>query len=170
MNNATPLVGLDVNFFFQIANTLVLFLLLRHFLFKPVTEFMTNRTEGIKDKIEDADRKNNEAETLRKQYEAKIADINKEGEAILNDYRNKAEARREEIIKDAQLEAQRIMDRTNVEIERTKRKALEDLKEEVVDMTLLATTKFVEKELDKDNHEKLINEFIEEMRVEQWKN
>ena len=52
------MISLDVNFFFQVINFIVLYLILRHFLYEPVTNFMEERSEKISNRIEEAERKN----------------------------------------------------------------------------------------------------------------
>ncbi|MTI66856.1 MAG: F0F1 ATP synthase subunit B [Firmicutes bacterium] len=162
------MVGIDWNLVFQMINTIVLYFLLRRFLFKPVTEYMKNRREDIKNDIDEAEKNNKEAKELKAKYEEKLASVKEEGEQIIKEARQKAADQKEKILNDAEKEADRLMERANKEIERSKTKALDEYKKEAVDMTLLAASKFVDKELDKDNHEKLISEFIEEMRDEKW--
>lgn len=166
--NPAPLVGIDWNLVFQMINTIILYFLLRRFLFKPVTEFMKNRREDIKSDIDEAEKNNKEAKELKAKYEEKLASVKEEGEQIIKEARQKAADQKEEILNDAQKEADRLIERANKEIERSKTKALDEYKKEAVDMTLLAASKFVDKELDKNSHEKLISEFIEEMRDEKW--
>ncbi len=65
------LVEFSWTFVFQIINTIVIFLLLRHFLFKPTTDFMEKRTRDIEKDIEDAETMKQEAATLKASYEEK---------------------------------------------------------------------------------------------------
>ncbi len=170
MGNEVPLVGIDINLVFQLLNTLIMFLLLKKFLFKPTTEFLNKRTQKIKGDIEEAENMKEEVNTLKADYEGKLANIKEEGNEIINQATKAANERKAEIIKEAQKEAERVIARANAEIERNKNKALDDFKKQVVDMTLVTASKFVESELDKSNHEKLLNQFIAEMRDSKWQN
>lgn len=164
------LVEFSWTFVFQIVNTLVMFLVLRHFLFRPATEFMENRTKGIENAIEEADAKNKEAEELRVQYEGKLTNIKEERNEIIREATKRAEERSNEIIKAAEVEAQKIKEKGRQEVERERQKAVNELKDQISTLAIMAASKVIEEELNQQTHEKMIQEFIKEVGEAQWQN
>ncbi len=168
--NFAPLIGIDMNLVFQWINTLVMFLVLRHFLYKPIVETMEKRKLKIKNNLEDADRSNKEAKELKAEYERKIAGIKEEGQEIIREATRNANTKRDVIIKEAQEEAKAILARAEVESQRRMEKAMDEYKQEVVGMTLMTAQRFIDVKLDEEGHEKLIHQFIEEMGDASWQN
>jgi F-type H+-transporting ATPase subunit b len=164
------LVTIDWTLVFQIANTLVLFLLLRHFLFKPVKGMIEQRQNMITDQLDDAKVKNEDAEKLIADYDDKIKNIEEKGRVMIREASTKAEARASEIIKDAEKDAELIKKRAEKEIEREKLKAVNELKEEIVSLSLLAASKVLEKDIDENQHKTLINQFLDEVGETTWQN
>lgn len=164
------LVQFSWTFVFQIVNTLVMFLVLRHFLFKPATEFMENRTKGIENALEEADAKNKEAEDLKVQYEGRLTNIKEERNEIIREATKRAEERSNEIIKAAEVEAQKIKEKGRQEVERERHKAVNELKDQISTLAIMAASKVIEEELNQQTHEKMIQEFIKEVGEAQWQN
>ncbi|MEA3423793.1 MAG: F0F1 ATP synthase subunit B [Bacillota bacterium] len=157
-------------FVFQIANLIILFLILKKLLFKPVTEFMKNRQESIKNSLKEAENKNLDAEELIAEYKAKITGSEDEGTEIVRQMVKEAETIGAEIIKRAKKNAEKTKNDAIGEIERERVKAINSLKEEVAEMAMLAASRVIEKELDDDGHRKLVNKFIGEVGDSKWQN
>lgn len=164
------LVTLDWTLVFQIANTLVLFLLLRHFLFKPVKEIIEKRQSMVTDQFDEAAEKNEKAEQLIAEYDDKIKNIEEKGRVMIREASVKAEARSSEIIKDADKEAELIKKRAEKDIEREKLKAVNELKEDIVSLSLMAASKVLEKDIDENQHKTLINQFLDKVGETEWQN
>lgn len=164
------LVELNSTFIFQIINFLIIYFVLRHFLFKPVTEFMDKRTKSIEDSITAAENKNKEADALKAQYEEKLNEIKKERNLIIEEATQRAKARGEEIISAAQEEARKAIERATAEIEREKQKMMNDLKGEISQLAIAAAEKVIEKNLDQNAHQQMIQQFIDKAGETQWQN
>jgi F-type H+-transporting ATPase subunit b len=164
------LVTIDATLLFQILNTLILFAALTYLLFKPVKKMIEDRQAKIEDALEDADSKNTQAEKLIADYNSKIADIEEEGRQMIHAASVKAEKRAADIIKTAEKDAELIKARAEKEIEREKLKAVNELKEDIVSLSLLAASKVLEKDIDQDQHKTLINQFLEEVGDASWQN
>lgn len=162
------LVSIDATLLFQLINTLVLYLLLKKVLFKPVTEFMQKREDGIAKQFKDAETKDSMAQALIKEYEEKIKNSEEEGRQIIKDSVVKAEARSAEILKDTEKEIVVLKDRAEKDIEREKEKAINALKDEIATLALMTASKVIEKELNDDSHGALINQFIDEVGDTKW--
>lgn len=159
-----------VNFGLQILATIFLFLILRHFLFKPVSEFLAKRKSIIENDLNEAKNKKEEALSLRRDYELKIQEAKGEAKAIIETSRKRGEGLREEIVLEAKKEAVAIADKARNDIEREKEKAIEDLKQEVVTVAMMAASKVIDKNLDENSHKDMINKFIDEVGESKWQN
>lgn len=155
-------------FVFQIVNTIVIFLLLRHFLFKPVTEFMTQRTQRIEDQLAGAEEKEAEALALKAQYEQKLAGIREERNEMLKEAVRKGEERGEVLIQEAREEIRKMEERSRLDLEREKTKAINEFKNQISELAVLAAAQIMEKELDQQKHDAMIQEFIEKVGQEKW--
>jgi F-type H+-transporting ATPase subunit b len=164
------LVELSWTFFFQIINTFILFLILKNLLFKPVTEFMSNRQKGIEESLNEAQKKNQEAENLKEEYLTKLSGAEEEGRQIVKDAAKRAEERANEILKAAEKEAEQIKERASLDIERERKKAINSLKDEIASISMMAASKLIEKDLDESGHKTLVKKFIDEVGETRWQN
>ncbi|AOT70075.1 F0F1 ATP synthase subunit B [Geosporobacter ferrireducens] len=164
------LVEINWNLAFQIVNTIILYIILKKLLFKPVTEFMAARQNAIVESIQEADDKNTQADKLMQEYQLKLAGAQDEGREIIKDASKRAEERADEIVKSAQDEAGKIKERAEAEIKREQQKAVNALKNEVASMAVAAAGKIINKNLDVNEHSQLINEFIDEVGEAKWHN
>lgn len=158
------------NFIPQIIATGVLFLVLRHFLFKPVTDLLDARSKKIVSNLEESTSYKREAEAVKAEYELKLEDAKGEAREIVESAKKRSDQIKDEILQEAKVEAQKISERSMLDIEREKQKMLVDLKSEVVEIAMLAATKVVQKDLDPSTHKTMINKFIDEVGESQWKN
>lgn len=153
---------------FQLVNTIIIYLVLKKLLFKPVTNFMENRRKGIENNLKEADLKVKEAEELKMEYMKKLDAIHEERNKIIKEATRRAEERSEEIIKTAKLEAKKEMERASLRIEGERQKAINELKDEISALALMAASKVIEKELDKKAHQDVIKQFIDEVGETKW--
>lgn len=155
---------------FQIANTLILFLLLRKFLFKPVTEFMANRESEIANEYETISNKQREADSIKNEYKEKLTKSEEEGRNIIKQATLKAEQKANEIVKHAESEAVEAKHKAQKDIEREKSKAINALKDDISSIAMLAAAKVIEKDIDENSHKALIDKFINEVGDTKWQN
>lgn len=164
------LVSIDWMLIFQIVNTVVLFLLLKHFLFVPVKTFMDERTKTIEDTIKSAEAKEEEAKLLYDEYMLKIGNAHDEGRKIIKESTKLADEKSEKIILGSKADAAKMIEKANNDIALEKKRVLNDIKGEISDMAVQIASKVVEKDINGADHEKLINEFIETMGDAKWQN
>lgn len=164
------LVEISWTLVFQIINTLILFLVLRRLLFKPVTAFMESRQNSIMSSIKEADGKNMEAEALKEQYAKKLAGAADEGRSIVEQSTRKAQDRASEIVKEAQDDASKMLNRAELEIMREKQKAMNAIKDDMAKIAVMAAGKIIDKNLDEQSHSQFIKEFIDEAGDAKWHN
>src|SRR6056297_1191896 len=164
------LVEFSWNFVFQIINTIILYLVLKKFLFVPVTEFIQGRKDEIKSSYDDAENTKEEAESLKKEYEEKLDNIKEEGQEILIKAQKKADERDSEIIKDSKEQAAKLKEKAEKDIEIEKKKALNDVKDEISTIAMMAASKVLGNEVDKDKNKQLVDDFIKEVGESRWQN
>lgn len=158
-----PLVGLTPEVFITIANTIVLFLILKKILFKPVMNIMDEREADIKSDIEQGKKAKEEGLKFKSEYETKVGAARSEGQQIVEMAKRRAEEKSSEIIANAKQEAENIKTKASADIEKERQQAYNDVKGEISSIALLAASKVIEKDIDKSKHEELIDEFIKEV-------
>ncbi len=164
------LVSFGWTFVFQLVNTLIIFFILKKYLYKPTRSFMDNRTKSIEDAMNEAVNKGKEAEAVLASYQEKLDNIKEERNEIIRDASKRAEQRGDEIVKKAQEEAQKIAEKANNDIQRERQKAMNEMKDQMAALVILAASKVIEKELNVDVHQKMIKEFIDEVGEATWQN
>ncbi len=155
------LVSIDLGtIVFTLINTLIIFLIFRIFLYKPVCKILDQRKELAAKEIADAQAAKESAEKTEQEYLAKLADAKAEAAEIMKQATARAQAREEEIISDANKNAAEIKAKAEEAIERDKKRAMNEIKDEISDIVILAATKVVEKEISAKDNEELISDFL----------
>ena len=144
----------------QLINLLLLFQLLKHFLFKPVQNILNARQAEIDKSYADAETAQTRAEELRDEYEKRISDAKAEAADIAKAASRKAQAHYDEVVGTAKADAARLREKAEAQIEQEKKKAMNELKDEISGIAVDIASKVVEREIDEKDHEELISEFI----------
>lgn len=154
--------------FLSIIAVIVLFFCVGYFLFDPVRKVLEDRKERIASDIETAKADKDDALALKEEYESKLAEIDKEAEAILSQARKKALANESKIIQDAKEEANRIIERANTEAQLEKQKVADEIKKEIVTVASMMAGKIVAASIDTKVSDSLIDETLKEMGENTW--
>lgn len=145
-----------------------LFLIASYFLFNPVRELLQKRQEKIKEELDTAAKDMEDAAELKKQYDEKLKNINKEAEEILSDARARALANENRIVAEAKEEAVRIIEHAKAEAELEKQKAADDMKREMIVLASMMAGKVVKASIDTTVQESLVNETLKEIGESTW--
>ena len=145
-----------------IINFIVLFVLLRIFLYKPVLKMLDERAKRTKEAMELADATKKEFEQARAEVQKQIEKGRQEAQAIIAQAMQVGERLKEESRQEATKQAQVIVDRTRAELETERDKIIGDLRREFVDIAIAAAGKVIKETLDKEKHRKLIDETLQE--------
>jgi F-type H+-transporting ATPase subunit b len=145
---------------FTVINFILLLLILKHFLLKPVNKIMDDRQNGINVSIKKAKDDEEKAEISRKEKEQLLLESKTKGREIVEEYKVNAQNISQEIIDEAKKESVIIMDRTRIEIERERQKAESEIKKQVIDLSLILSEKALEQHIDEKEHRRLIEDFI----------
>ena len=146
-----------------ILSTLILYLVLKHFLFDKVNAVLESRRNEVVKTYEDADKAFANAKQLETEYTDKLSAAKEESAEIVKNATKKAQLRSEEIISDAKNEAKGILDKAEADIEKEKKRAVNQIKDEISDIAMSIASSVVSKELDAKTHEQLIENFINEI-------
>lgn len=144
-------------------NLLILYLILKKIAFKPLKNMIDSRQKEVDDMYTNAENAENKANELRLEYEEKISGAKAESEEILRNAQRRAILREEEIIKAAEAEAGRIVERAGEEIELERRRAVNEVKDEVSEIAISIAEAVIERDISESEHKELINSFIEKM-------
>ena len=144
-----------------IGNLLILVLILKKFLFKPVQNIIKQREEEISKTYSDADKALNEAKAEKELYLKKLDDAKQEADDLIKTASDRAKAESAEIISDARQEAERRRRSADEDIELARKKAAAEMRDSISDMVIALAEQVVEKEIDPKAHASLIDDAIE---------
>lgn len=153
-----------------LVTVIVLYFLLKHFFFEKVHNFMLARQNAIADAFDNADHVSRIADDKLADYNRQIANIETEGRELIREAKQKADRQAQEIIREAMERATEIRMKADVEIEREKKNAVNDMKKHIGKLALYAAEKVVERELDEEKNIQFINQIIEEAGNSKWQN
>ena len=145
-----------------IVNFVILFALLGVFLYKPVMKMLDERSQKIKESMEQAEATKGEYAHAEEEVKKLISKAREDGQALVGQATQIGEKLKEEAKEGARKEAQVIVDRTRAELEEERDRIIDDLRREFVDISISAAEKVIKETLDKERHRKLIEEALEE--------
>lgn len=145
---------------FTFCNMLITFAVLKHFLFKPVKQMIDDRQQEIDTMYADAAAAQQKAAALEEEYQAHLQSIKQEQENLLREAAVRAQKREEEIVNVARAEAQALRTAAEADVAQERKKAVNDLKNEIGGIAVEIASKVVEREINKADHQALIDEFI----------
>lgn len=157
-------------FIFYLINFLILVGALAKFLYKPFLEMLDNRKQSIKDALDNAELTNRRADEKMSSYNKRIAKVEEEGREIIRVAKQKADAQAATIIEQANKKASDIITKAEAAIEREKEKAMEDMRQEIAALAIMAAEKIVEQEIQRMGQEAIVDEVIKQARSSGWQN
>ena len=149
-------------FIFNIINVFVLFLLLKKFLFGPVTAMMEKRKASIETSFADIENKNNEASKLKQEYEEALENAGEQVISIIKDAKQRALEEHDKQIKVAKEEVLKIMADANKSIETQRKLSIQNIQSEIAGIAILAASKIIQKNVDNSSNKQIINDFLAE--------
>jgi F-type H+-transporting ATPase subunit b len=136
---------------------------LQRYAFGPIQRVIDERRERIRQSIEEADKARDEARKLIEEHRALIGQARGQAEEILAEARRVADSQRQRVKEETEADRQRRLDETKRQIEAETHRALEQIRAEVADLTLIATAKVTGKVLDDSDHRRLIEDAISDL-------
>ena len=154
--------------FATLVNFIILILVLKHILFDKVNKIIDDRNSEVIENITSAENRIKEADQLRETYEKQITNLENKGREIVREAKVKADAQAKDIVQEAEDKTAALIRQTEAEIERLKKKALEDMKEEIGALAIFAAEKILEKQLDHQEQQAVIGKIIDEAGNAKW--
>jgi len=147
----------------SLANLVILFLILKRFLYKPVKRVMEERQSAIDERYSAAEEAQRSANEAKESWNAKLEGAQNEADEIIQNATESAEKRGEKIVSEAKERADGIIRRAEEEARLERSKATEGIKREIVEVSAILTEKMLEREINTEDHRALIDSFIAEI-------
>ncbi|MCD7812877.1 MAG: F0F1 ATP synthase subunit B [Lachnospiraceae bacterium] len=155
------LVGLvPWTFIAQICNLFIQMYLIKRFLFKPINNILEKRKAAADAEIQEATKAKEEAQAMRADYEQSMLEAKTKVNDILTNAQKTATVQSEEILREASQQAASMKAKAESDIAQEKRKAVNEIKDEIGSMAVEIAGKVIEREVSEEDHAKLIDEFI----------
>ena len=149
--------------FWTLVTFVILMLLLKKFVWGPIIAAVERREDSLKEMFDGAENAKNEAQQLLKRYEDQLAGARDEMNQLIEEGKARAGKAGDEIIGKASSEAEQLVERAKAEINRERQKAIEELKAQVVKISLAAAERLIERNLAEKDHRELIQQTISEI-------
>lgn len=163
--------GVDLKtIIFSMVNFLILVAVLGKFIYKPFLGMLEQRKNAIQEQFDKAEVLNSRANAKMAKYNRQIANAEEEARDILKDAKERAEKMSEDIIAEAKQQASEIIEHAHKTIESEKAQAVDDLKDEIAQLALLAAEKIVGGEIDNVGHDAIVERVIKNSRSSEWQN
>ena len=148
-------------FIAQILNLFIQMYLIKRFLFKPINEVLEKRRQLADKEIQEARTAKEEADTMKTQYETDIANAHAKATEIVQSAQKEAQIKADTLIQEAESQVAGMKARAEADIAQERKKAINDVKDEIGGLAMDIAGKVVEKEIREEDHRKLIDEFIQ---------
>ena len=137
--------------------------LLSRYAFPRISEALDRRQRAIEESIDASERTRREADALLEEYRERLAEARGQADEIVSRARRTGENAQSEILAEARAKREEMMEQTRREIEAETRRAIQQIRAEVADLTVLATEKVTRKSLDDADHRRLVDDALAEL-------
>ena len=165
-----PLISFDWNLLFSMLTFICLFLVLKHFFWDKVRDFMDKRQAAVEAQLEEARVANEEADRRLAEYEDVVAKAEEKGREIVKDSKKMAEERADSIVSGAKAQATEIVQNAEKKAEQERAKAVSDMKSDIAKIAVMAAEQIVGKEVKDNGEDVIIDKIIEEAGAGKWQN
>ncbi|MEX0836243.1 MAG: F0F1 ATP synthase subunit B [Nitriliruptor sp.] len=133
------------------------------YVFPKANQVLEDRSAAIVGKMEAADRKLQEAEASKAEFDAQIADARGEAARIVDEAKQTAEQLRANIIAKAEDEAAALLDKARADVDAERDRLLQELRAQVGVISVDLAGRIVERELDPGTHQALVDDYIQNL-------
>lgn len=151
----------------QIINFFVLLFVLKKFAYKPLLEMMEARRNKIITDLDNAEKAKKAAEELRFEYEKQLSQIKQDAQAMLDKANKTANDMRDEILAQARAEQERLLSVARDQIVREQQRAIEELRDQVANISLLVAQQVVLQKLDEEKDRLIVDDVLSKMENKQ---
>ena len=157
------IINLNMTLLVQMVNFLILIVLLQRFLYKPLTQFLATRADGIKRSLEEAKAAREAASKAQQEYEARIAATRREAAALRESAVREVEEERQRLLKVSRDEAARLLTEAKAQIEQEVKRAKAELRAEVVGLSLGVAERLIGRSLTTEDDRRLAEQVVQEI-------
>ena len=147
-------------FLAQICNLMIQLVIFKKLLLNPVKKVIAERKAKADNQIADAEKLRTEAEAMKAEYEQNLQKARTEANQIVAAAQKTAAARSEELLGEARAQAAALKQKAEADIAQERKKAVNEVKDEIGGMAMEIASKVVEREIKEADHQDLIDEFI----------
>jgi F-type H+-transporting ATPase subunit b len=144
---------------------IVLMVLLVRYLYRPITQVLEARTRRIQEGLRAAEEAKRDRDAAEKEYQLRMEEARREGQGLLDRIAKQGEDLRKELETKAREQADTLIARARAEIQQEREKAVQDLREQVAGLAVLAASRIIGESLDAKKHRELIDRAIEEAEI-----
>jgi F-type H+-transporting ATPase subunit b len=139
------------------------FAILRRAVFPRIQEALDKRQRAIEESIDTAEKAREDARELLDEYRERLKDARAQADEIVARARKAGENHERESLEQAKVKREELMEQTRRDIEAETRRAIQEIRNEVADLTVLATEKVTRKSLDEADQKRLVEEALGEL-------
>ena len=136
----------------SLCNLVILFLIVKKFLYKPVCKMLKDRQELLEKQKEEARQNLEEAQSTKQELEKELEDAGQRAEEILAQATAQGQRRQEKITEDARAQADDIVRQAKVQAELVKKQAEAEIKAQIVEVSFTLGEKLIEREIKEEDH------------------
>lgn len=154
---------ISVNFWsimMSLCNLLLIYWIMKKFLFKPVQKVMAARRAQVDQLYADADESRASAVQMKQEYEQRLASARQEADSMIRTAAQTAQRRGDQIVEEAKSLAAHAKQKAEAEINLQKQQMLQDVRSEISDLAVSIASKVVEKEIDQKDYDGFVDDFI----------
>jgi F-type H+-transporting ATPase subunit b len=156
----TPNVGLMV---WVLVVFFISFFILRKWVYPAIAAALDARARGINESIDAAQRTREDAQKLLDEYRERLQEARAQADEIVSRARRSAETHEKDAAEDAKAHREQLLEQTRRDIEAETRRAIQEIRREVADLTVLATEKVTRKTLTEEDQRRLVEDALSEL-------
>lgn len=149
---------------------ITLYFVMKHFFFEKVHDFMEKRKNQIKEAFENAEIANATAEEKLQDYEKRIGDVEGEARDIIRQARLDADAQAKIMLDETNDKMMEMRAQAEKEIEEEKHKAIAEMREEILNLAIMAAQKVLEQQIEVSGQDDFMDKIIQEVEGRSWQN
>ncbi len=147
----------------SLCNLVLLFLILKKFLYKPVRNILAQRQNAIDSQYADAESAKSDALALKDEWQVKMSSAESQAESIVKEAVESAGRRSAAIIGEGREKADRIIRQAEIDAELERQKAESEIKEQIADVSVALSEKMLGREINTEDHRSLIDSFLSDI-------
>ncbi len=153
----------SLDFLFRLINFAILFGGLGYILSKPLKNFLKQRSQNVRQAIEEAKKAKADAESKARFYEEKLSQLEAEVTAMMEQFKKEAEEEKLRIVKEAEEQIEKTKERMQKSLEQEKLRIKEEVMREAANMAVILAEEMIKKNLTIEDQKKWVQEYIKMM-------